>query len=280
MSRQKRPIIAIAYDFDGTLAPNNMQEYDFIPALNMKPKAFWKEATALAKDNNADPILAYMQLMLKKAVAADVKVKKESFQDFGSNVVLFDGVESWFSRINAFAKAMGIEVQHFIISSGLREMIEGTKISKEFKKIYASGFMYDVNGVANWPALAINYTTKTQYLFRINKGSLDEDDNTLINKYVDDAERPIPFSQMIFIGDGETDVPCMRLVKSKGGHAIAVYPPSKKGAQLKAQQLVSDGRASLVAVADYTANSALEKSVKAMIRLVAAQAEISKFKKA
>ena len=216
-SKRKKPVFVIAYDFDGTLAGGNMQEYDFIPALNMKPSVFWTQSTALAKQQRADPILAYMQLMLKKANTFGIQVKKDSFREFGRKVELFEGVEDWFARINAYAKIQNVDVQHFIISSGLREMIEGTKIAKQFKKIYASGFMYDVNGVADWPALAVNYTTKTQYLFRINKGSLDEDDNSLINRYVPDEERSVPFNRMLFIGDGETDVPCMRLIKAQGG---------------------------------------------------------------
>lgn len=229
---RKIPIpFAIAYDFDGTLASGNMQEYNFIPALDMTPKDFWQEVSKLAAEQHADPILVYMHLMLKKALAANVPVKKQNFNDFGGKIVLFDGVLDWFTRMDNYAKTKGVKLEHYIISSGLREMIDGTEIAKKFKKIYASGFMYDHNGVANWPALAVNYTTKTQYLFRINKGCLDEEDNSRINQYKPDEERPMPFSHMVFIGDGETDVPCMRLVKSQGGHSIAVYKSSTKGAK-------------------------------------------------
>ena len=274
MSRKLTPV-AIAYDFDGTLAPGNMQEYDFIPALNMKSKEFWGEVKKLAIDQAADEILAYMWLMLSKAQAAHLPVRKSDFKAFGSSIDLFPGVSEWFDRINAYGKARGCKVEHFIISSGLREMIEGTSISKKFKKIYGSGFMFDHNGVAHWPAVAMNYTTKTQYIFRINKGSLDVHDNSVINKFVPKADRPIPFENMLFIGDGETDIPCMRLVKDQGGHAIAVYNPGKRKAKETAIKLVNDGRATLHAPANYEPGSQVEQAVQAIIDKSGATARIA-----
>ncbi|MDS4014313.1 MAG: HAD family hydrolase [Candidatus Accumulibacter sp.] len=175
--------MAISYDFDGTLAPGNMQEYDFIPALDIKPSEFWKESGQLAEKHEMDQILAYMRLMLEEAGKAKVAVRRAEFKSFGAKIELFPGVRDWFKRINAYAKSKGVRLEHFIISSGIREMVEGTPIYREFKKVYASGFMFDHNGVACWPALAVNYTTKTQYLFRINKGSLDVHDNSVINRF-------------------------------------------------------------------------------------------------
>jgi phosphoserine phosphatase len=274
MARKHQPFV-LAYDFDGTLAPGNMQEYDFVPALKMKPAEFWALAKELAHKQQADEILAYMQLMIEKARSAHISVRKQDFLDFGSGINFFPGVEEWFARINLYGKSRDVAVQHFIISSGLREMVEGTRIAQEFERIYASGFMYDHNDLAYWPALAVNYTTKTQYLFRINKGSLDVDDNSQINKYVPPENRPVPFSNMVFIGDGETDIPCMRLVKQHGGHSIAVYTKGKPGAKTKAQKLVADGRTHLAAVADYSDGSAIDKAVKAMIDKVAAQRTIA-----
>lgn len=267
--------LAIAYDFDGTLAPGNMQEYDFIPALQMKSKEFWNEVKRRAKEQDADEILAYMDVMLRKADSEQVSVRRADFKNFGSKINLFPGVDSWFKRINEYGKSKGVRVEHFIISSGLREMVEGTKIFKEFSKVYASGFMYDHNGIARWPAIAMNYTTKTQYLFRINKGSLDVHDNTIINKFVPKEQRPVPFENMIFIGDGETDIPCMRLIKDQGGHSIAVFGPKKKGAKLKAEKLIEEGRANLSAVADYSASGKIDKAVKAIIDKVEAAGRIT-----
>jgi len=266
--------VAIAYDFDGTLAPGNMQEYDFIPALRMKSKQFWDDVKEIAQRQEADEILAYMWLTLSKAAAAAVPVRKEDFRTFGAGITLFPGVREWFDRTTEYGRQQGCKVDHFIISSGLREMIEGTKIAKKFRKIYGSGFMFDHNGVASWPAVAMNYTTKTQYLFRINKGSLDVHDNTVINTFVPKEERPVPFENMIFIGDGVTDVPCMRLVKDQGGHAFAVYNNAKRGAKLVAERLVADGRATLSAPANYEPGSVVDKAVMAVIDKVSAMARI------
>jgi phosphoserine phosphatase len=264
--------MAIAYDFDGTLAPGNMQEYDFIPALNMVSKAFWSSVNTLAQQHEMDQILAYMHMMLEEARKAKVAVRKSDFKQFGANITLFPGVADWFKRINAYAKSKSVRLEHFIISSGIREMVEGTPIYKEFKKVYASGFMFDHNGVACWPALAVNYTTKTQYLFRINKGSLDVHDNSVINKFVPKDQRPIPFEHMIFIGDGETDIPCMRLVKDQGGHSIAVYDGNRRGVKKHADQLVTEGRATLSAAADFQDGGAIDQCVKAIIDKVEAAA--------
>lgn len=266
--------MAIAYDFDGTLAPGNMQEYDFIPALNMVSQEFWKSVNDLAEQHEMDQILAYMWAMLRQADKADIRVHKSNFKDFGRNITLFPWVADWFKRINAYAKSKGVRLEHFIISSGIREMVEGTSIYKEFKKVYASGFMFDHNGVACWPALAVNYTTKTQFLFRINKGSLEVHDNSVINKFVPKDQRPVPFQNMIFIGDGETDIPCMRLVKEQGGHSIAVYNGSKRGARKHADQLVEDGRATLEAPADYQDGGVIDLAVKAIIDKIEAAARI------
>jgi phosphoserine phosphatase len=261
---------AIAYDFDGTLAPGNMQEFDFVPAIGMTKKAFWREVGELAKEHDADSILIYMKHMLDKARAAHVPVHKRDFVDFGRSVTLFDGVASWFDRINAYGKERGLKVQHFIISSGIREMIEGTPIAKKFSAIYASSFVYDHNGVAEWPALAVNYTTKTQFLFRINKGVANVYDNSRINEFVPKQDRPVPFENMAFVGDGETDIPCFRLVKEQGGHAIAVYKPSTKGAKGKAEKLVEDGRVNFIAPANYGEGSEMETFIKGVIDKVVA----------
>lgn len=274
MAKKRLIPMAICYDFDGTLAPGYMQEYDFIPAIGVAPKDFWAESQSIAERNDADTILAYMHLMLKKARGAEVKVTRESFRAFGSTVKFFPGVEDWFGRINAYGLSKGVKIEHFIISSGLREMIEGTRIAREFARIYASGFLYDENDVAVWPALAINYTTKTQFLFRINKGSLEVFDNTRINKYVAKSERPMPFANIVYIGDGETDIPCFRLVKEEGGHAIAVYRPRKPESKALTERLLEEGRANLIAPADYSEDSTIDSSVKAIIDRVEATARI------
>lgn len=262
---RKLPRLAIAYDFDGTLAPGNMQEYDFVPAIGVTKKAFWKEVGALAEKHNADGILMYMKHMLDKAEAAKVPVRKADFINFGRSVTLFEGVADWFDRINAYGRERSLKVEHYIISSGNREMIEGTPIARKFSAVYASSFIYDHNGVARWPALVVNYTTKTQFLFRINKGVLNVYDNSKINEFVPREDRPVPFNNMVFVGDGDTDIPCFRLVKDQGGHAIAVYRPSTKGAKGKAEKLVKDGRVNFIAPANYSENGEIDSIVKAII---------------
>ena len=279
MSKTTKPRMAICYDFDGTLAAGNMQEYDYFPQLGIRPKDFWKDAGERAKKYGGDEILAYMCLMLEKANGnpeLGVKITQKAFAEYAKNVILFNGVEEWFERINGYGKESGLVVEHYIISSGIREMIMGTTIAKRFKKIYASAFQYEQHGVAKWPILAINYTTKTQFLFRINKGLLDEWDNKAINAFLAKEARPIPFERMIYIGDGSTDVPCMRLVKDQGGHSIAVYKPKSKLSKQTAQRLHAEGRVNFVVPADYRENRELDRDVKLIVNKIASDIRIQK----
>jgi len=268
---------AIAYDFDGTLSPGNMQERDFIPAIGMNKKKFWDEVRKESKDHQADNILIYMKLMLKKAQEQSVPVREKDFKNYGKDIEFFKGVlpysskrikyKGWFDRINEYGKQSGVAVQHYIISSGIREMVKGTPIAKNFQAIFASSFCYDHHGIAVWPALALNYTSKTQFLFRINKGCLDVHDHNDINRFVPDKDRAIPFKHMIYIGDGDTDIPCFRVVKDRGGYSIAVYKvhtPKKKCETLK-----KEGRVNFISPADYSNGSKLDKIVKVLIDKIA-----------
>lgn len=272
--------VAIAYDFDGTLAPGNMQEHSFLPKLGIAKEAFWAEANTIAEANDMDGILAYMQLMLRKARENDISIHREDFEHYGRDISFFQGVETYFDRINAFALRLGIRVEHHIISSGLREFIAGTAIAGHFRNIFASGFKYDESGVAEWPALAINYTNKTQYLFRINKGIDNSHDNTLINKHIPEEEKPVPFSRMIYIGDGETDVPAMKMVRYQGGATVAVYstedvPLSGKPTQeALCRDLLRHGRVDYIAPADYTKGKLLDRTVKLLIERIRISEEL------
>lgn len=267
---KKSPVLAICYDFDGTLAPGNMQERDFIPRLGLTKKAFWAENKARAQAFNGDEILSYMGLMLEKARAARIPVRREDFAAYGKTLALFPGVEGWFDRVDAYGKARGVKVEHYIISSGIREMIEGTPIASRFKEIFASSYFYDHHGVAEWPALAVNYTTKTQFLFRINKGCFDISDNKAVNRFVPKADRPVPFANMVYIGDGETDVPCFRMVKQQGGHSISVFGAKAKGGRQTSQKLLDEGRVNFMAPADYAEGKALDVFMKALVDKVMA----------
>lgn len=265
--------IAICYDFDGTLSPKNMQEYDFFNDLGTKAQPFWTKVEESRKSNNADQILTYMMLMIEEAKAhvGSNKTTRHAFQQYGKSVKLFRGVDTWFELINDYGKKKGVKIEHYIVSSGIKEMIEGTSIARYFKKIYACSFVYGDDGSAKWPAVAVNYTTKTQFLFRISKGIADDNDNEKINEYLPDDKRPIPFSRIIYIGDGATDVPCMKLIKDKGGHSIAVHDSAKKIKQEKAEALLKDGRVNYVAQAVYGNKSQMKRLVFGIIdKIVAA----------
>ncbi len=277
MAKQLR--IALIYDFDGTLSPGNMQEYDFLPQLKIKPQDFWTEANKRAKEQEADNVLSYLTLMLEKAQSNNLKISREDFRKYGNNVKLFDGVDTWFDRINHFAKTLDIVLEHYIISSGIKEMLEGTSIADKFEHIYACSFIYDQNGVAKWPGVAINYTTKTQFLFRINKGLLDLWDDKNINKYLKKSERPIPFDRMIYFGDGETDIPCMKLVKKSGGYSIAVYTPYSSKKVKSTKELLKENRVNFVAQANYQDDKTLDKIVKLILQKMSAENQIKKLEK-
>ncbi len=267
--------MALIYDFDGTLAPGNMQEHAFLPDLELAKKSFWAEVGKLAKEKEADEVLVYMKLMLEKANEKKKKIRKDSFVKSGKEIDVFEGVEGWFERIAEYGKSFGVKIEHFIISSGLREFIEGVQKAgkiKKIKKIFASSFMYDQHEVAQWPALAVNYTNKTQYLFRINKGIHDVSENKKLNNYTPEEKRPIPFERMIYIGDSATDIPCFKMVKYKGGHAIAVYKPHARGEGGKkaGQDLIKQGRADFCAPANYSDGQQLDKVVKSIIHKIVA----------
>ncbi|MFA0816223.1 MAG: HAD family hydrolase [Anaerofustis sp.] len=249
-----KPVVAIMYDFDKTLCTKDMQEYSFIPNLGMSNDAFWQEATALAENQKMDRILAYMYLMIKKAKANDMPFRRSDFTKLGESIEFFDGVTEWFSIIDQFAETLELNVEHYIISSGLKEFIEGTSIIGAFREVYACEFHYDANGVADWPLLSVNYTGKTQFLFRINKGVLDISNDDALNRYTPEEERRIPFRNMIYIGDGLTDVPCMKLVKVNGGQSIAVYTDKQK-----VKDLLEQDRVNHIAYADYSAGSELNR---------------------
>lgn len=256
--------VAICYDFDDTLAAGNMQEYGFMKALKTTPKSFWSKTNALTLKHHADPNLAYMCAMLQEAKFKNLPLRKESFCQFGEDIKLFKGVTDWFKRINNYARKNGIEIQHYVLSSGLSEIIGGMPIAKEFTKVYACSFMYDENGAAVWPAQIVNYTTKTQYLFRISKGCLDEQDIS-VNERTPQTQRYIPFKNMMYIGDGITDVPCMAILRKFGGSALAVYRPKTKKGKQQAEKLLKDGRVDNITPADYSEGSKMDQVVKAWI---------------
>lgn len=268
--------VAILYDFDKTLCTKDMQEYSLIPSLGYEdPKDFWAEVGQLSKENKMDSISAYLYLLQKKFADQGRPLKKSDFQDLGKAIVLYPGVETWFQRVNAYGAEHGLQVEHYIISSGMSEIIEGTSIAHEFRKIYSCRYYYDENNTAQWPAVIVNYTTKTQFLFRINKQVLDENEDKELNDYYDPKKRPIPFERMIYIADGMTDIPCMRLVKLYGGRSIAVYSRNGQKARQTAEKLIHDGRVDYMSLASYEAGSDMEYLIQMVLDHMEADASLS-----
>ena len=273
---RKHPIVALVYDFDGTLSPGNMQEFGFIQAIGKKPQEFWQESDNIALGQDASNILSYMKLMFDEARKSGIKLRREDFNKFGESVELFNGVKEWFGLINEYGKKRGVRVEHYINSSGLAEMIEGTPIGKEFKRIFACSFLYNEAGEAEWPGVAVDYTAKTQFLFKINKGILSIRDNKKVNESQLEEKKRIPFPHMIYFGDGETDVPCMKIVKMFGGNSIGVYNPEIKKKVNVAKKLLRQHRVNFITPADYTKESRTYKIVCSIIDKIKADFELAK----
>ena len=263
---KQRPIVAFLYDFDKTLCTTDMQNYAFIPSLGMTPAEFWAVANGFGRANRIDGILAYMYTMIAESEKKSIPFTREDLVEKGRSIVLFPGVQDWFRRINEFGDSQGVQVEHYIISSGLREIIEGSSISGEFKEIYASEFYYDENGKPVWPKLAVNFTANTQFVYRINKGVLDVSDDKTLNDSMPDDSKRVPFTNMIYMGDGLSDVPCMKMMRAYGGQAIAVYQESNR---LGVEDLMSKGRVDFIFPADYSEGTALDLTVKDIIRKMA-----------
>ena len=263
LMKENRPVLAICYDFDKTLSPDNMQAQGYLQAINYEDQdEFWAKTAEFAEANEMDSTLAWMYLMLKGARGKEI-FRRETLMKYGAGVKLYDGVKEWFAMTRRYGEERGVRVEHYIISSGLREMIEGTEIAGEFDKIYASSFCYDEDGVAVWPAQVINFTNKTQFLFRISKGVLGINDDA-VNDYFPPDKMRVPFRNMVYIGDSETDIPCMKLVNSYGGHSIGVYDPVS-GNKDRVYKLIRENRIKYFAPADYTEGAELDGLIRGII---------------
>ena len=254
--KEEQPVLAICYDFDRTLTPNDMQAQGFIQDAGFDIPEFWQCCDRQIAAHKMDGISAYMKFM-KETAEGKIRMTRAQLNAYGAKIQLYPGVEDWFSRIRQYGADHGVLVEHYIISSGLREMIEGTPIAGEFEEIYASYYAYNDQGLAVWPAQIVNYTNKTQYLFRIEKGILDMTDPG-VNDYVPDEEMRVPFRHMVYIGDSDTDIPSMKLVKAHGGQSIGVYDVNT-GDKTKVQRMLRDGRINCYAPTDYRPGSELEK---------------------
>ena len=263
---KKQPIIAFLYDFDKTLCTTDMQDYSFIPSLGYTPGEFWSIANNFGYKNRMDGLLAYMYTMIVECRKRRIPLTRDFLVECGRSMVLFPGVKDWFGRINAFGESLGVQIEHYVLSSGLKEIIEGSGISHEFKNIYACEFFYDENGLASWPKLDVNFTNKTQFVYRINKGVLDVAEDKRLNASMPDDSKRIPFTNMIYLGDGLSDVPCMKMMQANGGAAIAVYQDNNRAG---VEELLRRGRVDFIFPADYTEGKSLDKTVKNIIRRMA-----------
>ena len=269
MSKNTHARMAICYDFDKTLSPDDMQTFTLIPSFGIDSEEFWREANALAREKSMDKNLAWMFNLIKYSKFMGRSIHRSHFKDAGAEVKLYEGVLSWFERLNAYARIRGIELEHYIISSGLREIIEGNPIAPYFKKIYASSYYYSADGIAEWPAQVVNYTTKTQYIYRVSKGFLDENDER-VNDVVPRSERYIPYENIVYIGDSATDIPCMKLVSSENGHAIGVYDPHRQNTE-QVERLLREGRINYYAPADFREDKPLDVYLKSVIDEIASR---------
>jgi haloacid dehalogenase-like hydrolase len=267
------PRTALVYDFDGTLAPGNIQEHSLIPQyLRCSILEFWERVEAEKREHDADEILVYLRLMVERALELGTPITREVLREHGASTPLFEGVPEWFGRINAHAHAVGLHLEHYVVSSGNEEMIMGSAIADCFTKIYASRYRYAADGTAIWPAVAVNYTSKTQYLFRINKGVQNSWDNEPVNRWLPLKDRPVPFSRMIYLGDGDTDIPSMKMVRHQGGHSVAVFDPvrwANHELQGKVYNLIAEDRAHFVVPGDYREGSQLDVTVKGILGRIA-----------
>ena len=257
------PIIAFLYDFDKTLCTTDMEDYAFIPSLGYTPAEFWGKANAFGWENRMDGLLAYMYTMIQECAAQNIKLDRAFLNHCGESIQLFPGVREWFARINAFGESLGVQVEHYVISSGLREIIEGSGIAQEFREIYACEFYYNENGDACWPKLDVNFTNKTQFVYRINKGILDVSRDKELNDSMPDDSKRVPFTNMIYMGDGLSDVPCMKMMRAYGGQAIAVYQANNRQG---VEKLLADGRVDFIFPADYREGMELDRTVRDILR--------------
>lgn len=270
----KKTKMALIYDFDKTLSTRDMQEFHLLPRLGYEnPQEFWSKCAELSHKKNIDSILSYMYMIIHE----DKAMTQSSLTEEGKYVEFFPGVETWFKRINEYGAARGIEIEHYIISSGLTDMVKGSSIAKEFKKIYACSYFYDEDGHVLWPSRVINYTTKTQYLFRINKGVFDETDDFNLNRSMPEEDKYIPLNRMIYLGDGLTDVPAMKVVNSYGGSTIVVYRDDCQAESL-AKDLHENKRAAFMADADYSEGGRIESIVHGIIDAAVADLNLDDYR--
>lgn len=273
----KKTKVAIIYDFDETLSTTYMQDYYLIPALGMEPREFWKASNGWAERNGVDQITGSMYYFTRLAREKGVKLTKDMLAECGRHIVFFKGVEDWFERINKYGKFLDLDIEHYILSSGYEEIIEGCSIRPYFKDVYGCTFAFGEDGTPVWPARVTNYSAKVQYISKINKG-LGKYDDRAVNEYLPDDKRRIPYTRIMYFGDGFTDVPSMKMVKDRNGAAIAVYKPYSKQKE-KAIRLLKENRVNFALAADYREGKEIDSVVKTILNKIATERDLDILKK-
>ncbi len=273
----KKTKVAFIYDFDETLSTTYMQDYLLIPKLGLKPETFWKKANAWSVDNHADQVTGSMYYFTKMAREKNICLSFEVLKECGKNIEYYEGVETWFDRINKYGQYLDLDIEHYIISSGYEEIIEGCSIRPYFKEVAGCAFAFDENGFPVWPARVVNYQAKIQYLSKINKG-LKKLDDKAVNEYIPDENRRIPYTRIVYFGDGLTDIPSMKMVKARNGTAIAVYKP-KSHKKRKAIQMLKDNRVDFALPADYSEGKGIDIAIKTVLNRIATSRDLELLKK-
>ncbi len=261
--------VAFMYDFDLTLSPRNMQEFSFQNLIGTTKEEWWADVNEFGKKHNMDGALSMMYKLITVTKQKGITLKRQDIVNLGKDIEFFEGVETFFKRMTDYAKTKGLELKHYIISSGLKEIIEGTKIAHNFDRIFASQFAYDENDIPFWPSQAVNYTTKTQYIYRVRKNAMDDLYNARsVNEYIECKDDLVPYSNFVYFGDGETDIPCMRTVSKKGGTSICVYAPNSEKYK-ECRKLYLEHRSDYLAPADYREGTELDKICKMLLDKIA-----------
>ena len=267
--RFRQTTLALVYDFDGTLTPLPMQEYTILPKLGISGKKFWGDVNEAVEKTKGDPMLTYLRLLVERIEENHKHLTRADLRALAKDIKYYPGVKTWFQRTTDYvhnASNGKVKLLHYVISAGLREILEGVSIKRHFSRIYASEYYFNHHGAATFPQVVITDTQKTQFLFRINKGKENVSDS--INEYMPEVERPIPFQNILYLGDGLTDVPSMTVTRKNGGHAIAVHKPQVSKSIAVCKTLLKAGRVDFFAPADYREGKMLEGHVQTVLDLM------------
>ena len=259
---QQQNIIAIVYDYDRTLSPRPMQEDVIFERIGVEASKFWSMADELKGNKSYEDELAWIRLLLDNPSFRCLS--NLDLEGMGRNLKFYPGVPEMFAELEVGLHSdkylrHGVALEHYIVTSGLKSVLAGSILSQNVQAIFGCELDEDEEGRVYWPKRIISHTAKTQYLFRITKGLEYVDLSHDVNDHMPEPERRIPFSNMLYIGDGPTDVPCFAVISSRGGKSLAVYDPSSKVSFATCMSLREAQRVDEIAEADYRQNTHLRR---------------------